>query len=104
MPTEYLSQVSKGWPYAKFGVGRRSEVKTWGLTDGEGRTVTEVRHRVLWWPKPLWNGEIETEVLESWRPTFAMPEGWVAPSVVNSSSASSRTSSGAAVSNELTVS
>lgn len=93
VPTEYLSQVPRGWPYTEFGVGRRNGVETWGLTDGEGRTVAEVRHRVLWWPRPLWSGGNVTGLLERWRPTFAMPEGYDVPSAVSSFSGPSPTSS-----------
>lgn len=92
MPTEFLSQVPKGWPYTEFGVGRGGEVTTWGLTDGEGRLVAEVRHRLMWWPRPLWTGENGTQGLAGWRPTFAVPEGWVVPLTSSSSSTSISTS------------
>lgn len=96
VPTEHLSQMQKGWPHTQFGRGRRNEVKTWGLTGRKGRTVAKVRHRVLRWSRPVWRSENKTEVLESWRPTFAMGEGWAAPSVTSSGPmlSSSSTASG----------
>ncbi|KAF2629393.1 hypothetical protein BU25DRAFT_457062 [Macroventuria anomochaeta] len=73
MPTQYLNQVPKNWPYTTFGVGRRGETATWDLTDGEGKTVGVVKHEVRWFPRPLWTGE--GMWLESWRSTFVVTGG-----------------------------
>lgn len=73
LPTEYLSQVPRGWPHTQFGVGRKGEVASWGLTNGQGKTVGVVRHEVRWFPRPLRVGE--GEVLEGWRSTFVAPKG-----------------------------
>lgn len=77
IPTEFLSQVPRDWPYTAFGVGRKAETATWGLTDGEGRTVALAKHEVRWVPRPLrgtkqvGGGEGR---LEGWRRTFVVPE------------------------------
>jgi hypothetical protein len=68
VPMEYLGQVPTGWPYTRFGVGRRRETVMWELTDGDGETVAVVKHEALWYPRPLWTGA--RAVLESWRPRF----------------------------------
>lgn len=73
VPTQYLSQVPRGWPYTQFGVGRRGQTASWGLTDAQGMTVAEVRHRVYWWPRPVWTGSGESGFLAGWRSTFAVP-------------------------------
>lgn len=69
IPTSYLTQVPPKWPYTAYGVGEK-ETATWGLTDGEGKTVALVKHSVLRYPQPK---EGERDVLEGWRRTFAVP-------------------------------
>lgn len=76
--TEYLSQVPRGWPYTRFGLGRRKETATWRLTNGDGEIVGVVKHEVLWYPRPLWTGT--TPLLEGWKPTFVVTGG-VGPAV-----------------------
>lgn len=71
IPTEYLSQVPKCWPYSEFGIGRMGETATWGLTDGHGKTVGVVKHKVLWYPRPLWTGY--SRLLERCKPTYIVP-------------------------------
>ncbi|KAF2993441.1 hypothetical protein E8E13_001429 [Curvularia kusanoi] len=71
IPTEYLSQVPQNWPYTAYGAGRKKETATWALTDGDGRTVALVKHKVQWFPRPLRG---EDDRLKGWRRTFVVPE------------------------------
>jgi hypothetical protein len=62
-PTGLMTQVPTGWPYTKYGVGRKRETATWALTsigtEGSGmveeETVGLVKAVVSWFPRPLFN-------------------------------------------------
>lgn len=63
-PTGLMTQVPSGWPYTKYGVGRRRETTTWALTRtrAEGsrtageETVGLVKAVVSWFPRPVFQG------------------------------------------------
>lgn len=66
-----MSQVPPLWPYTSYGVGvGKGETASWGITDGEGRSVAVVKARVLGYTKPE---EGERDGLEGWRRTFVVP-------------------------------
>jgi hypothetical protein len=82
IPTEYLAQIPRNWPYTEYGVARKAgKVTSWPFVNpnATSQTVAWLFHSMLPNPRPLFtpkamiaalNGSAYNPLLKNWRHSF----------------------------------
>ena len=106
IPTQYLQQLPKNWPYTSYGAARKAgQTTSFPLTNpnSTSQTVAWLFHEMLWNPRPLFTppsarGDTYEPGLEDWTPVFrngaaltAIPSTSAAP-VISTTNVESSTS------------
>lgn len=79
IPTQYLQQLPKNWPYTSYGAARKADQTTlFPLTNpnSTSQTVAWLFHEMMWNPRPLFTppsarGEMYQPGLQDWTPAFS---------------------------------
>jgi hypothetical protein len=77
IPTEYLAQVPKNWPYTEYGIARRKKTTSWPLVNPNAttKTVAWLYHEVLWNARPMFTPKASKAVLDG-APYYPALKDW----------------------------